>query len=390
MRAVTLPLGELAEVVSGGTPKRSKPEFFGGAIPWVKIGDMLQGTVTDTDECITHAGLDHSSAKILPAGTILLSIFATIGRTAVLGIDAATNQAVAGLRIRDSTSVHPNYLRRYLESASPGLAKQGRGVAQANINLSILRAHPVPLPPIEEQRRIAAVLDAAEGLRAKRRQALAKLDSLTQAVFHDMFGDPVRNERGWPNKRLSDVVREGTTVTYGIVQAGDEFPGGIPYVRTGDISDGRIHVEGLRRTDPKIAERFPRSRVRVGEIVMSIRATVGTTAEVPATLDGANLTQGTARIAPSNVVIGDYLLEYLRSDAAQRWIQRQVKGATFREITLKRLRELPVMVPPLGEQQEFAVRRENAHRLRLVFESSLDGFDRLFASLQQRAFRGEL
>ena len=197
-----MPLGELADVVSGGTPKRSESSFFDGDIPWVKIGDMLQGTVTSTQESITDLGLSSSSAKLLPAGTLLLSIFATIGRTAVLGIDAATNQAIAGLKVRDSSGVDRHYLRRYLEYASEGLANQGRGVAQANINLSILRSHEVPLPPIEEQRRIAAVLDAADALRTKRRQALAKLDSLTQAIFIDIFGDPIANPRGWENVQL--------------------------------------------------------------------------------------------------------------------------------------------------------------------------------------------
>lgn len=390
MTVLAMPLGDLADVVSGGTPKRSEPSFFGGDIPWVKIGDMLQGNVTSTEETITDAGLSSSSAKLLPAGTLLLSIFATIGRTAVLGIDAATNQAIAGLKVRDSSVVDRHYLRRYLEYASEGLANQGRGVAQANINLSILRSHKVPLPPIEDQRRIAAVLDAAEAPRAKRRQTLTKLDSLTQAIFVDMFGDAVSGDSGWPVESLADVVAEGTTVTYGIVQAGEEYPGGVPYIRTGDIVDGRIRIDGLRRTDPAIADKFPRSCVRAGEIVMSIRATVGTTAIVPVSLDGSNLTQGTARISPGESVDGTYLLEYLRSDVSQRWIQRQVKGATFREITLGRLREMPVLLPPLRLQQEFAESCQQTGQLRTALEESRVQLEELFACLQQRAFRGEL
>ena len=149
-------------------------------------------------------------------------------------------------------------------------------------------------------------------------------------------------------------MQAGTDVTYGIVQAGEEFPGGIPYIRTGDIVDGEIDVSALRHTDPAIASRFIRSTVRTGEIIMSIRATVGTTAVVPTCLDGANLTQGTARVAPGKNVNGVYLLQYLRMPSTQAWIQRQVKGATFREITLARLRELPVLIPPMAIQEKFA------------------------------------
>lgn len=271
-----------------------------------------------------------------------------------------------------------------------GLREAITGTSQPQITQTSLKRVQLLLPPLEEQRRIAGVLHAAEALRAKRRQALAKLDSLTQAVFVDRFDAAVSGDSEWPVECLADVVAEGTTVTYGIVQAGEEFPDGVPYIRTGDIVDGQIRIDGLRRTDPAIAEKFPRSCVRAGEIVMSIRATVGTTAIVPAALDGSNLTQGTARISPGECVDGTYLLEYLRSDVSQRWIQRQVKGATFREITLGRLREMPVLIPPLRLQREFAETCQQAGQLRSTLEESLDQLDTLFASLQQRAFRGEL
>ena len=278
---------------------------------------------------------------------------------------------------------------KYLASTGK-FAARSRGAGINHLGSETLASWMVPLPPIEEQRRIAAVLDAADALRAKRRQALAKLDTLTQAIFIDMFGDPTANPHRWATSNLGDLVAEGTSVTYGIVQAGEEFPGGTPYIRTGDLIDGEIRCDGLRRTDPSIAQRFPRSRVARGEIVMSIRATVGTTAMVPAELEGANLTQGTARIAPGERVLGSYLLEYLRTGANQQWIQRQVKGATFREITLARLRELPVLVPPLDLQHQFARRVESALSIVTPSNSSLSALGVLFASLQHRAFRGEL
>ena len=111
---------------------------------------------------------------------------------------------------------------------------------------------------------------------------------------------------------------------------------------------------------------------------------------MPVELSGANLTQGTARIAPGADVHFQYLLYFLRSDATQQWIERQVKGATFREITLGRLRELPVLVPPLLLQQTFATRIASIEALKTTHRRALAALDALFASLQQRAFSGEL
>lgn len=284
------------------------------------------------------------------------------------------------------------YLLHFLRQPSMVAFASARsvGINLPRLSPAVLEAFPVPLPPLPEQRRIAGILDHADALRTNQRSAIAMLDTVTQSVFLSVFGDPESNPRGWEVVPLAGAVKAGTIVTYGIVQAGDEWEDGVPYIRTGDIVNGEIVTTHLRRTDPAIAARFSRSRVDVGDIVMSIRATVGTTALVPSSIAGANLTQGTARIAPSDRVIGRYLLHLLRTPGVQNWIQRQVKGATFREITLTRLRELPVIVPPVAEQEAFGIRCDAVEDLKRLQRESFLQSDALFASLRHRAFRGEL
>lgn len=289
--------------------------------------------------------------------------------------------------------VVPRYIFRVIDSGHfrSRLSPYIRGTTLKNLSLSTAAERiTIPLPSVAEQRRIAEILDKADALRAKRRDALAQFDTLIQSIFLEMFGDPGANPMAWPTSQLQEVVKSGTVVTYGIVQAGDEFPFGVPYVRTGDIVNGEIATEGLRHTDPVLAAKFARSRVQAGEIVMSIRATVGTTALVPSVLDGANLTQGTARIAPGDRVESLYLLHLLRASGTQHWISLQIKGATFREITLTRLRELPVMVPPVDLQRRFAGRLETVEGLKSLQRDSISKLNALFASLQHRAFQGEL
>ncbi|MGO9353287.1 MAG: restriction endonuclease subunit S [Mycobacterium sp.] len=269
--------------------------------------------------------------------------------------------------------------------SSLGLTQLNRAAAIPGLNREDAYRQRFLLPPLVEQRRIAAILDHADELRAKRWQVSELVTDLPGSIFNEMF------DRGqFECAELYEVVRPGTIVTYGIVQAGPEYQGGVPYIRTGDIENGEVRTEGLRHTDPAKAAQFNRSRVNAGDIVMSIRATVGTCALVPPVLDGANLTQGTARISPSDVANGPYLLHYLRSPAAQRWIQAQVKGATFREITLGRLRQLPVPLAPPSLQRQFENRLEALRATRRCALDSADHMDELFASLQSRAFSGQL
>ena len=208
-------LGDVCTIQSGGTPSRSKKEFWdGGTVPWVKISDFDGIYLDSTEEKITEKGLAQSSAKLFTKGTILYSIFATLGEVCILDIDAATNQAIAGITIKDE-DIDQKYLYYFLCSIKPKIMKIGRGVAQNNINLSILRSLEIPIPSLEEQKKVAGVLDAATALAAKRRRQLALLDTLTQSRFVEMFGDPVINDKNFPIMKGEKFFKlsNGKTVT---------------------------------------------------------------------------------------------------------------------------------------------------------------------------------
>ncbi|QLE45060.1 hypothetical protein FD723_32370 (plasmid) [Nostoc sp. C052] len=161
-----------------------------------------------------------------------------------------------------------------------------------------------------------------------------------------------RIPKDWQIKTLEECVCPDAQITYGIVQAGPHIEDGIPYIRTGDMAGDKLKLEGLLRTSPKIALSYRRSEVKTGEIVCAIRATVGKVLEVPPELDGANLTQGTARISPNHNINNRFLLWVLRSSYAQLQFNLAVKGTTFAEITLENLRKIKVPLPSSQEEQE--------------------------------------
>lgn len=151
-------------IKSGGTPLRSQHHYFKGNIPWVKISDFkLLDVVTETEEKITKEALDNSAAKMLPRGTVLISVFGTIGATCILGIPACTNQAVAGL-IPKKEKVLGEYLMYYLHTLRPYYEQQSRGVAQNNINLAILKSVKVKVPPVPVQEEIVARINQRKDL----------------------------------------------------------------------------------------------------------------------------------------------------------------------------------------------------------------------------------
>jgi type I restriction enzyme, S subunit len=305
----------------------------------------------------------------------------------------ATLGGFISLARANTKKIEPRYLYHWLssEAIQHELRRCGRQTTNiSNLDLNRAKELKISIPTLPEQKRIAAILDKADAIRRKRQETLTLTENLIQATFLDMFGRSLDKDSRYPEQQLKDVVKEDTIVTYGIVQAGPEFGGGIPYIRSGDIVNGEIDVSRLKKTDPKIAVKFKRSEVHSDDIVMSIRATVGTTALVPRELDGANLTQGTAKISPGDTTKPEFLLNYLRSSTVQHWIQRQVKGATFREITLGRLRELPVRVPPMPLQMKFDTVIKKIKCLHAKNLNYVEQSNNLFNSLQQRAFSGEL
>jgi len=296
------------------------------------------------------------------------------------------------IRVRPNDRINPNYLFQYFQTSDywRQISARSSGTAQAGVNASKLGSLQIPLPPLPEQKRIAEVLDKADALREKRRLALQKLDTLLQSVFLEMFGDPVKNPKGWEVESLINLIDESRPITYGILKPGDDIEDGVPYIRVLDMKDGEVLVDGVRRTTPKISNEYKRSILKFGDLLMSIRGHVGRLAIVPEVLAGANITQDTARLAPNDKCNVHYLHDCLKSVYFQREMKRYVKGMAVQGINLGDVKELKIPVPPLSLQEKFASISLHFKKLRNESVKSKKMSESLFQSLQQRAFKGEL
>ncbi|MGN5617991.1 restriction endonuclease subunit S [Xanthomonas hortorum] len=208
------PLGDIAKVTSGGTPDRSTPSYWGGNIPWITTGEVQFNTITDSAEKITELGLKNSSAKLFPIGTLLVAMYGqgkTRGQIAKLGIEAATNQACAAI-LFDARN-DPDFHFQYLASQYEELRELGNAGTQKNLNGGILKRILVPVPPIQEQRRIAHILSTWDQAIATTERLLANActqrKTLTNALFvHGRHSSMTTH--GWKFADLDEVFERVT------------------------------------------------------------------------------------------------------------------------------------------------------------------------------------
>ena len=186
-----LPLGDVVEIVGGGTPSKRNPNFYGGNIPWATVRDMNVDELIKTEHSITAAGLAASSAKIIPAGNIVIATRVGLGKVCLLKRDTAINQDLRGLLPKGNHPLEQKYLFYWYKSISEKVVAAGTGATVQGVKLPFVKSLPIPLPSPEEQRRIVAVLDEAfEGLgraRARFEANLKNLDNLRQSLLQLSF-----------------------------------------------------------------------------------------------------------------------------------------------------------------------------------------------------------
>lgn len=339
-----------------------------------------------------------SSTYVFNKGTVLYcKLRPYLNKVVVADDDGVATTELVPLRC-DESKVLPNYLAHFLRSAT-FLAFATSVVAGAKMPRMVMSefwSYPVPLPPQEEQRRIAAILDQAETLRTQRRTALALLDNLTQSLFLDMFGDPVANDRGWPKVTVSDFVA-GFESGKSLV-ADDEEDSASKYrvLKVSAVTSLEYRPEQSKAVPTDYAP--PQSHiVRAGDLLFSRANTselIGATAYVEATPENLLLPDKLWRFvwhAPSKAA-PLYVMHLFRQPKFRHEIGQRASGTSgsMKNISQEKVLSIQVGNPPLPLQQTFATRIETIEALKATHRRALAALDALFASLQQRAFAGQL
>ena len=334
------------------------------------------------------------STYVFNRGTVLYcKLRPYLNKVVVADDDGVATTELVPLRC-DESKVLPHYLAHFLRSAT-FLAFATNVVAGAKMPRMVMSefwSYPVPLPPLEEQRRIAAILDQAETLRTQRRTALALLDSLTQSIFLDMFGDMRTEPDRWPKAPFEAIVKNSRIgLVRGSQELDDAHP--YPYLRMNAITrDGELKLEGALRATAT-AEELETYRLRHGDFLFNTRNSrelVGKTA----LFRGDELylfNNNLLRVRFVESAHPEYVVAAFKTQFIQNELELRKSGTTnVFAVYYKDLRTLPIPLPPLPLQQTFATRIASIEALKATHRRALAALDALFASLQQRAFAGQL
>lgn len=336
--------------------------------------------VLDDLDTMSFSEAERTKYTLAP-GDLLVCEGGEIGRTAMWRGELSNvffQKAIHRLRPR-TDGVTPGYMLRYMRLASErGLfADLSSQTSIAHLTQEKLALLPVQLPPVDEQRCIAKILDTFDDAVRKTEQLVAKLKQMKQGLLHDLLTrgidengelrDPERDPESF--KKSSPALLPFTwqelpcgaitaaPICYGIVQAGPYVPHGPLVLTIGDLKgDFR---SGLHRTSPRIDENYARSRVRPDDVLLSIKGTIGRVAVVPAWYEG-NISRDMARLRLVSSVVPEFVRQYLLSPSGQRRLELAVVGTTRAEVSIHVLRRLRIPIPPRAEQVEIARRLEAA------------------------------
>jgi type I restriction enzyme S subunit len=380
---------------SGGTPRRGSAGFYGGEIPWAKIGDLASpdGIVHDTEEHITPEGLSAISGRLFAPGTLLLAMYGSVGKTAIAGCEMSTNQAILGIRPRSESVLDCSFLRRWLEHVQPMLVNSARGVTQANISKSIVANLEIPMVDISAQRRIALILDKADALRRKRFESIMLAERLHRSAFVEMFGDPVTNPKNWPIKHLQDLAIVRSGVMKGRNYAGIETVVR-PYMRVANVQDGYLALDNIKSIEISVIE-AEKHMLQSGDILLTEGGDpdkLGRGAIWRDQIAACVHQNHIFSVRPDNELLTSEFLSTLFGSAyGKRYFLRAAKQTTgIASINRTQLSQFPVLLPPLELQRDYARVVSVYERMRERFQEILTEYNNLFKSLAHRAFSGQL
>jgi type I restriction enzyme, S subunit len=386
-----LALGKIFNIARGGSPRPIQNFITNDkdGIPWIMIGDASEGSkyISDTKKRIIKEGIK-SSRRVNP-GDFLLTNSMSFGHPYIMKISGCIHDGWLVLSPkRDDIDQDYFYYLLGSNTVYEEFSRRASGTTVKNLNIDLVSGVTVSFPPLEEQRRIAAILDKADEVRRKRQQAIALTEELLRSLFLDMFGDPVTNPKGWEvvklgivtdsklGKMLSESARKGISP--------------VKYLGNTHVRWRSFNLEELPEMDFSDTE-LQKLDLRYGDLIVCEGGEVGRCAIWRNELENISFQKALHRIrCQTTKVIPEYLQEYFVFMAKRGGLVSSTSSATIAHLTGVRLKQLPLPLPLISEQRSFQKIYKMYEQLMFKYNRDYKEIEILFNSLLQKAFRGEL
>lgn len=382
-------VGNIAKIFNGYSFKSTEYSEVGFQV--IRITNVQNGYISNDNQKFIELKNKSLEKFILNEGDILISLTGNVGRVGKIGkenLPAVLNQRV-GKVIVQSKEVISDYLFHILKSdvVESKLIENAKGIAQKNIGSSDIENIEIPLPSLEDQKRIVKILDRADALRQKRKQTIGLLDEYLKSMFLEMFGDPVKNEKGWEVKMLKDLTTKLGDGLHGTPKFSDT--GDYYFINGNNLENGKIIIkDSTKRVGFEEFKKYQKP-LDATSMLVSINGTLGRVAFYK----NEKIILGKSACyfnVKRDVVNSIYLYNILQSDFFLKYADQNSTGSTIRNVSLKTMREFPVIYPPLNMQNMFGdivAKNEKVKALMLAQSAELENH---FRVLMQRAFKGEL
>jgi len=393
-------LSDIADIISGYAFKST---WFGdGNETVIRISD-LQDNQINSDKAVTFDLKDNpvSDQFKIQEGDILMALSgATTGKIGVArkkDNGAYLNQRVA--IIRGKTQINAQFIKYVLSGQRLNtLLLSAGGAAQPNLSPKDLSSMQIPLPSLEEQKRIAAILDKADTLRRTRQEAIDLTDQLLRSVFLDMFGDPVANPKNWKVeqlKNLSTKISSGSTPVGGSKVYVEE---GIPFLRSQNVWRRRLELDDVVYIDEVTHRKMNKTSLKNKDILITKtgrinteNSSLGRAAMFLGEDDSANINGHVYLIRPKPEAMNEFILYIITTKEYRDYIRSVcVGGIDKRQINKTHLEQFPIIVPPVEDQQQFIEYIQAIENQKETLNRQLEFANNMFSSLTQQAFNGEL
>lgn len=308
---------------------------------------------------------------------------AGIGRTTFHTAKSSVIGTMQYLLPKDN--VLPKYL--YYVVGHMHLEKYFSGATIPHIYFKDYKSEEFNYDSLDKQKNIVEILGRCEKVISARKRELELLDSLIKARFVEMFGDAVENPMGWKKRQLQEIVTDDCTISYGIVQTGDDQEEGVPVFRPVDIVNRVPKLDDLKKTTEEISNKYKRTILKGREMLITVRANIADTYIIGEEFKGCNVGRGIVPIrTQENIIVLEFLKYLMDSKHLNDDIKSKAKGITLIQLNMEDLRAVELIVPPLEQQKAFVEFAKQIDKSKVVVQKALDETQLLFDSLMQKYF----